>query len=278
MFRSLAFGKLATAALLFAAPLLITGCQTGGMGGWGWSPPSLSSLNPWRSSSTNNQLASTKPSNQVPTPPAQMLAGNGLARGGSQPNSYGTRSGDTYGGRNGGSYNTGDYGTRQVSATQNEGYDTGRYATGGAGQAQHGPYNAGGAGAYGGAAASTADRRSDPAYGAGSNNGWQGYNQPQNSRPAYDSSSSGAANQGASSGQNYSNTGAAPYSPSPYSGSTGVSSGTRSTATPSPGYGADAYRPGSTARAAEIQPTSYAEGSSEGNYPTTAAGDDSGYQ
>jgi len=295
MFRSLAFGKLATAAVLMAVPLATTGCQTAGTKGWGWSPPSMSSLNPWKSSS-DSQLANNSKPSSVPTPPPQMLSGQGLARGGSQggnsnsyassqPGAHGGRSTDPYAARGGNtnSYNASDYATRQASATQGEGYDTGRYATGGYGQAQTGPYGSGGAGGYGsGAATSTADRRSDSAYGAGAggNTGWQNYNQsqPQNNRSTYEGYNNGAANsyQGAAGGQSSS-----PNSSSPYSGATGVSGGTpRSSSTPAVSYGADAYRPGSTARAAEIQPASFekSSGSSEGNYPTTPAGDDSGYQ
>jgi hypothetical protein len=55
---------------------LSTGCRSPGSTGWGM--PSMSSLNPWKKS--NTELAQSKPSNQIPVPPAQMLAGAGAAR------------------------------------------------------------------------------------------------------------------------------------------------------------------------------------------------------
>lgn len=285
MLRSLMFGKkLATATLLLALPLATTGCQS--TGGWGWSPPSLSSLNPWKSSSTNSSLADKSKPSSVPTPPATMLAGNGLAKNGSTSSGGApTYNANTYTGSrptNGYSASTGDYGARQVSAT-GEGYGTGRYNTGGS-TVQQGPYGTGGsptygstAPTYGGAAATTADRRSDPAYGSG-NNAWQNYNnQPSNNYNNYQNAPSGSY-QGAG------NTQSNPYMSGPsssYAGATGLSSGAgRSTSSTS--YGGDAYRPGSTARGSEeVQRASYDnEGTTTtgGNYPMTAAGDDSTYQ
>jgi len=297
MLRSLAFGKLATATMLLALPLATTGCQS--TGGWGWSPPSMASLNPWKSSSTNSSLASSKPSGQVPTPPAPLLAGNsGLARNSSSTSGGApTYNANTYTGTrptNGYSASTGDYAGRQVSAT-GEGYGTGKYNTGG-NTAQQGPYGAGGAPtygsersapAYGGAAAATADRRSDPAYGSPnpSNNAWQNYNsQSQNNQPTNNYQSGAGGNyQGAANSQTN------PFVTGPsssFAGATGLSGGTgRSSAASAISYGGDAYRPGSTARGSDsVQPASYdnqgttKDYGSAGNYPTTAAGDESAYQ
>lgn len=283
MLRSLALGKVATAMMLLALPLAATGCQS--TGGWGWSPPSVASLNPWKSSSSNSQLASSKPSNQVPTPPATMLAGSGLARNGSGASGGApTYNASTYGGTrpsNGYSASTGDYDTRQVSATQGEGYPTGRYNTGGS-TAQQGPY--GGAPTYGststapnygGAAAATADRRSDPTYGA-SNSGWQNYNSATpTSQPSYNQGTNTGAAGGYGTGTS-----------SSYAGATGLSTGASRGAASSTSYGGDAYRPGSTARGSdEVQRASFdnqggsaSSYGSEGNYPTTPAGDESAYQ
>jgi hypothetical protein len=293
MLRSLTFKKLATATMLLALPLATTGCQS--TGGWGWSPPSLSSLNPWRSSTANSSLASGKPSS-VPTPPAPLLAGNsGLARNNST-NSGGAPAynANTYGGTrptNGYTASTGDYPGRQVSTASGEGYPTGRYNTGGS-TAQQGPYGAGGASTYGsdrgapnygGAAAATADRRSDPAYRSGNtgNGAWQDYTAPQqNNQPANNDQNAPAGNyRGAANSQNN------PYVTGPsssFAGATGLSAGAgRSGGTPAPSYGGDAYRPGSTARGSDnVQPASFdnsgaANGySSEGNYPTTSGGDE----
>ena len=295
MLRSLAFGKkLATATMLLALPLATTGCQS--TGGWGWSRPSMSSLNPWKSS-TNTALADKgKPSSQVPTPPAQMLAGNGLARNGSTNSSTGSTAGgapmynaNTYAGSrptNGYSASTGDYPNRQVSTAPGDGYATGRYNTGST-STQQGPYAAGGAPAYGGdrgvtpygangsANAMSADRRSDPAYSSG-NSAWQNYNSQPNNNTQNNPSGS---YQGAGSTQTN------PYMSGPsssYAGSTGLSSATGRSATSS-SYGADAYRPGSTSRGSdEVQRASYdnqgASSGAGGNYPMTSAGDDSTYQ
>jgi hypothetical protein len=289
MLRSLTFGKFATAALLLALPLATAGCQS--TGGWGWSPPSLTSLNPWRSSAANSSLASSKPSSSVPTPPATMLAGNGLARHGAGSSAGApTYNANTYGGSrptNGYNASTNDYAGRQVSAT-GEGYGTGRYNTGGS-TAQQGPYGAGGAPAYGnersapgygGAAAATADRRSAPAYGSGaSGNAWQNYNSQQNSQPTNNATSGAGGNyQGAANSQSN------PFVTGPsssFAGTTGLSgSASRSSGAAPAGYGGDAYRPGSTARGSDnVQPASYDnQGSaggytSEGNYPTTSGGD-----
>ena len=299
MLRSLTFGKFAAVLMLLALPLTATGCRSTTGGGWGWAPPSLSSLNPWSSSTETPLAANHKPSNQVPTPPSTMLAGNGLARNGaptSSSNNYGTNGRPT--GTN--SYQNNDYGTRQVSGTQSEGYRTGQYATGAggtgasaAGNTQNGPYGSAGAPNYGGTA--TADRRSDPAYGSGNTNNWQGgsNNQPpQNAQPQTNPYTSPGAPSGqypaTPGGQNYQSNANPPGSgaASPYAGSVGLSSGPTRPSAPasSAGYGADAYRPGSTARAnADVQRASFdnqnapASGSS-GNYPTTAAGDDSAYQ
>jgi hypothetical protein len=313
MLRSLAFGKLATMVALLALPVVTTGCGT--TRGWGWSPPSMASLNPWKSSATNSSLASnnSKPSS-VPTPPAQMLAGNGLARGGvNAENGSPSYSANTYsGGRPAnGNGSAGDYNTRQVSATQGEGYRTGPYNTGGSSTAQQGPYGGtsnsgassyggaptyGAAPNYGGATAATADRRSDPAYGSGntnpaygSGNTSPGYNA--NSQPGYNPQ--GGQNAAPSSNPQYPNTGASNYHGagpnSTYAGSTGLSTGpSRASVAPVTNYGADAYRPGSTARGnSEVQRASYdnqggsstkAAGGSDYSYPTTPAGDDSAYQ
>jgi len=277
--------------MLLALPIGATGCRTASSG-WGWSP-SFSSLNPWKSSSTNTQLASSKPSSQVPTPPATMLAGSGLARNGANSGGAPTYNANTYPGArptNGATASTNDYGSRQTSATLDEGYPTGRYNTG-SGTAQHGPYGAG-ATAYGsanGPAASTADHRSDPAYGA-SNNGWQNYNnKPQNNpMPAnqpqnnpYQNAPNADAYQGAAATQSNIYAGG---TKSAYAGTMGQSTGTSRSSSPAAAYGGDAYRPGSTARATEdVQRASFDNAGSsaksyEGNYPTTSASDDSTYR
>jgi len=296
MLRSLAHGKFAIALMLLALPLTATGCRTGGSG-WGLSPwsstsmPSMSSWNPWKSS--DSSLASSKPS-QIPTPPAAMLAGSGMARNSQSNNNQTgapTYNANTFAGnRPTGGYtaSANDYGTRQVSATGGDGYYTGPYSTGGNAAAQQGPYGAGGSpGFYNGAA--TADRRSDAAYGAGNPSGYQGNTQSPASAPTYNNSYPSTP-----SGQGYPSTGSAPYGgaqSSPYSGSTGSSAGGRnslgSSSTPAYASG-EAYRPGSTGRAsADVQRTSYdnqAASSGEtgadygGSYPTTAANDDSAYR
>lgn len=276
MLRALASHRIIAASLLLALPLAATGCQSTG-GGWGWSP-SLSSMNPWRSSANNSQLASSKPSKQVPTPPAPLLAGNGLASSGARNSTASTAP-------------TGDYGNRQVSATRGDGYPTGRYNTGNS-TAQQGPYGEENPG-YGGAVASTADRRSDPAYGS-SNNGWQNYNsQQQYNQPTVNQPTSnappsspyqagpGGQYQGVAAPQN------STYSAgvnSSYAGATGLSAGSKSSAPAGASYGGDAYRPGSTASGSdEVQRTSYDDqpeysSGSGGLYPTTSAGDDSEYR
>jgi hypothetical protein len=266
----------------------------------------MASMNPWKSSATNSSVAAnnTKPSS-VPTPPAQMLAGSGLARSGvNAETGTPSYSSSTAGGRGNYTGSSGDYANRQVGGTQGEGYRTGPYNTGGSSTAQQGPYggsnhaaapNYGGVPNYGGATSATADRRSDPAYGTGGSGAYNPYAQPTYNAPANPpagNSFQGGQNPGAAN-PNVPSTGAGIYqgagASSTYVGSTGLSTGpSRGSNAPVANYGADAYRPGSTARGnSEIQQASYdnqsgssakAASGSEYNYPKTPSGDDSTYQ
>lgn len=302
MLRSLAFGKKAAALAILALPLTTAGCQSTGAG-WGWSPstPSFSSLNPWKPK--DSQLASQKekPSHQVPTPPAAMLAGSGMARN-SQAGAPTYNSSNFTGSRPSGGYtaSTNDYGTRQVSATQGEGgYQTGPYSMGATGGTQQGPYSPGMNNPYAGVA--TADRRSDASYSTPQPSS-QNYGVSQPSSQTYGAAPSNPQTYGSypAAGSTYGSAASA----SPYTGATGVSSGgataarqtqpgaTGATATSS---GGDSYRPGSTGRSPDVQRTSYdnqgAAGAAAGtdygsgypttgaaSYPTTGASDESAYR
>ena len=177
------FWKIAGTISLAALPIFVSGCRTtsGSSGGWGM--PGFTMWNPWKA---NSDLASAKPSNQVPTPPASMLAGAGAARATppafgnpTTPTSYAAnpagqaaRPANPYGANPAG---MNEYNTRQASATQNEnGYHTGPYATGGStpppGMQPNMNNPANPANPYGNGSA-TADRRSDVSYGAGGNGG-----------------------------------------------------------------------------------------------------------
>lgn len=292
MSRTITLSKLGTTLMLLALPVVTSGCASGGWGGWSLTPwnsastassstPSSGgfSLNPWKGSANNQVATKEKPSNNVPTPPASMLAGSGMANAGNRGSNPAGGGAPTYNANNyqgtrpagGVAASSTDYSTRQASATGEKDFYTGPYSTNG-GSAQQGPYSAGGSQGY-----ANADRRGEASYGAANS---QGYNPQSQVNGGYQNNAGQNSPTGGAYNASAAAYGAAPNNAgtaaSPYQGATGHANGvSRGTAT-APSYAAEGYRPGSTSRGGSVQPASFdnntTEASEPANYPLTAGG------